>query len=155
MADGNTPPSIIVDRADLSALPVRAVVLDRDGDAWQRTATGWNCTVHGTNTENQPSSSLTAVLGPLLVISTTFDTTHLPPAPGRPDRSTSTYRETVRTAAKVHVCADCHQPINVGDRYVIATEYPGGESGYADAAGHPVSLKVCGTCADLPIIEKA
>lgn len=41
--------------------------------------------------------------------------------------------------------------IKPGDRYVLITEYPGGESGYATGAGHPVRMKSCLNCIGYPI----
>lgn len=52
----------------LDSLPVGSVVLDRDGDAWQRTPQGWNCTVVALNTANQSSETLAAILGPFTII---------------------------------------------------------------------------------------
>lgn len=46
------------------------------------------------------------------------------------------------TARKVHECAWCYGSINVGESHIIATEFPGGEAGYADHAGHPVRMRV-------------
>ena len=40
----------------------------------------------------------------------------------------------------------CH-PIKPGDAYLEWTEFPGGEAGYADYAGHPVRMAECGECA--------
>lgn len=37
--------------------------------------------------------------------------------------------------------------IRKGDLYLLCTEFPGGESGYADSAGHPVQLRICMDCA--------
>lgn len=38
-------------------------------------------------------------------------------------------------------------PIGPGDVYLEWTEFPGGESGYADHAGHPVRMAECADCA--------
>lgn len=55
--------------AELVALPVGSVVLDRDGDAWQkRGPDSWNCVMHALNSTDQPSSSLTIALGPLTML---------------------------------------------------------------------------------------
>lgn len=61
-----------------------------------------------------------------------------------------TYTERLVTARKRHQCEDyppTTHTIKPGEQYVIATEYPGGESGYADDAGHPVRIKLCTACA--------
>jgi hypothetical protein len=50
--------------ADLDDLPVRAVVLDRAGDAWQRHAGDWRCTTGGICT----TSDITGY-GPFTVVS--------------------------------------------------------------------------------------
>lgn len=52
----------------------------------------------------------------------------------------------VRRARKMHL--SCCKPIQPGDLYVEHTEFPGGESGYADAAGHPVHMAECRDCAE-------
>jgi hypothetical protein len=41
----------------------------------------------------------------------------------------------------------CKQ-IQPGDLYIEWTEFPGGESGYADGAGHPVRMAECRECAE-------
>ncbi|WP_301119839.1 hypothetical protein [Mycolicibacterium fortuitum] len=41
----------------------------------------------------------------------------------------------------------CH-PIRAGELYIEHTEFPGGDSGYADAAGHPVRMAECRQCAE-------
>lgn len=53
-----------------------------------------------------------------------------------------------RTAMKRHHCGNylCQRVILPGDRYMLLVELPGGEAGYADAAGHPVQMKVCAKC---------
>lgn len=56
------------------------------------------------------------------------------------------FRQEIRTAIKPHRCDLLGCAINPGDRYLIETEYPGGDAGYADAAGHPVRMKVCRSC---------
>lgn len=64
----------------------------------------------------------------------------------RPLTNTTTYRERIVTARKDRRCDNyppCRNGIKAGDRYLICTEYPGGESGYADTAGHPVRLHLC------------
>jgi hypothetical protein len=50
---------VIEAAADLNDLPVRAVVLDRAGDAWQRHADGWRCT----------TGNVDIVPGPFTVVS--------------------------------------------------------------------------------------
>lgn len=44
--------------------------------------------------------------------------------------------------------------IRKGDLYLLCTEFPGGESGYADAAGHPVRLRLCMDCAPRWALEQ-
>lgn len=41
----------------------------------------------------------------------------------------------------------CCRTIRPGELYVEWTEFPGGEAGYATAAGHPVRLAECADCA--------
>lgn len=38
-------------------------------------------------------------------------------------------------------------PIKPGEVYLEWTEFPGGEAGYADSAGHPVRMAECADCA--------
>ena len=45
-------------------------------------------------------------------------------------------------ARKPNRCAWCGGPIPAGSQYVVVTEFPGGEAGYADHAGHPVRMAV-------------
>jgi len=56
-----------------------------------------------------------------------------------------------RVARKPHRCGKSWwnegHPIRPGETYLLHTELPGGESGYADAAGHPVRMAECGDCA--------
>jgi hypothetical protein len=47
-----------------------------------------------------------------------------------------------RKAARDHRCQWCGKAIPKGSEYVVATEFPGGESGYADTAGHPVRMRI-------------
>lgn len=47
-----------------------------------------------------------------------------------------------RIATKLHRC-DEKCVIRPGDPYQVVTVLPGHDSGYADAAGHPVQMKVC------------
>lgn len=55
----------------------------------------------------------------------------------------------VRRARKMRLCdAYPGRPIRPGELYVEHTEYPGGESGYADSAGHPVRMAECRDCAE-------
>ena len=65
----------------------------------------------------------------------------------------SSYNQRHVTARSRHRCEWCHKAIEPGTVYVLATEYPGGDSGYADAAGHPVRMCVhadapCHHCPD-------
>lgn len=55
-------------------------------------------------------------------------------------------RSIARTSRKDRTCP-CGRVIRRGDRYVEHLEFPGGESGYADDAGHPVRLPECAPCA--------
>lgn len=57
-------------------------------------------------------------------------------------RRSHCYTETRQVARKVHGCDWCHGAIEVGETYTIATEFPGGEAGYADFAGHPVRFRL-------------
>lgn len=50
----------------------------------------------------------------------------------------------VRRARKTRY--GCHV-IAPGDLYIEHTEFPGGEAGYADAAGHPMRMAECRDCA--------
>ena len=55
-----------------------------------------------------------------------------------------------RTARKPHHCLSCYPlrlTIAIGDRYLEHKEFPGGESGYADSAKHPVRAAECEVCA--------
>lgn len=56
-----------------------------------------------------------------------------------------------RIARKPHRCEGCTSiqpgPIQPGDVYLEHTEFPGGDAGYADAAGHPVRAAECAGCA--------
>lgn len=55
----------------------------------------------------------------------------------------------VRRARKAHVaCGGYCTPIRPGELYIVHTEFPGGESGYADGAGHPVRMAECRACAE-------
>lgn len=53
---------------DLHRLPWGAIVLDRDGDAWQFEEGGWTCTDRSSNTVDQPPESLLLGCGPLRLI---------------------------------------------------------------------------------------
>lgn len=54
----------------------------------------------------------------------------------------------LRRARKPHPCTGvCGGYIRAGEQYLAHTEFPGGEGGYADAAGHPVRLAECYACA--------
>lgn len=62
------------------------------------------------------------------------------------DFCTTTHR---RRARKRHYCGGCaRNAIRPGDIYLMHTEFPGGESGYADAAERPVRMAECASCAD-------
>jgi hypothetical protein len=51
-------------------------------------------------------------------------------------------------ARKKHYCEWCRTfAIKPGDTYWRHTEFPGGDAGYADSAGHPVSMRECQPCA--------
>lgn len=55
----------------------------------------------------------------------------------------------VKRARKTHVaCGGYCKPIHPGDLYVEHTAFPGGDSGYADGAGHPVRMAECRSCAE-------
>lgn len=45
-------------------------------------------------------------------------------------------------------CGGHCKAIQPGDLYIEWTEFPGGEAGYADGAGHPVRMAECRTCAE-------
>lgn len=56
------------------------------------------------------------------------------------------YRERIVTARRPHRCNNyprCVDGIKQGERYLLATEYPGNDAGYAATAGHPVRWKLC------------
>lgn len=52
---------------ELVALREGSVVLDSDGDAWQKQDDRWTCVARGTNTELMDASSV-AILTPLTII---------------------------------------------------------------------------------------
>lgn len=52
----------------------------------------------------------------------------------------------LRRARKPRQCG-CDRRIPSGEQYLEHKEFPGGESGYADAAGHPVRIAECYRCA--------
>lgn len=61
-------------------------------------------------------------------------------------------QQKVRRAAKTHSCEGYRCPrkptrIKPGEHYLLCTEFPGGELGYADHAGHPIRFKYCADCA--------
>lgn len=41
----------------------------------------------------------------------------------------------------------CHI-VMPGELYIEHTEFPGGDAGYADSAGHPVRMAECRCCAE-------
>lgn len=57
-------------------------------------------------------------------------------------RNETHYRSVHVVAVQRHTCVWCGKPIEPGSEYVVATEYPGGDAGYADYAGHPVRMSV-------------
>jgi hypothetical protein len=62
----------------------------------------------------------------------------------------STYTQRISRARKNYACDyrmsySCHG-IAAGQLYVTSTEFPGGEAMYANAAGHPVRMRICSTC---------
>ena len=59
------------------------------------------------------------------------------------------------TAITRHRCEWCHGAIEPGTTYVRCTEYPGGDAGYADAAGHPVRMAIHAAepCHHCPLAE--
>jgi hypothetical protein len=60
-----------------------------------------------------------------------------------------TTRSRVRRAVKPHLACGGYCPtIQPGELYIEHTEFPGGESGFADAAGHPVRMAECRACAE-------
>jgi hypothetical protein len=55
----------------------------------------------------------------------------------------------LRRARKSHWCGSCgRSPIRPGDHYLMHTDFPGSDVGCADAAGHPVRLAECRSCAE-------
>lgn len=57
-----------------------------------------------------------------------------------------------RVARKVRRCPSCYMAgdralIKPGDVYLEHKEFPGGDAGYADSAGHPVRMPECAECA--------
>lgn len=62
--------------------------------------------------------------------------------PATPCRKGYCTEERHVTARKPHTCAWCGNGIPVGTVHVVVTEFPGGEAGYADYAGHPVRMRV-------------
>ncbi|OBJ15569.1 hypothetical protein A5622_26620 [Mycobacterium sp. 1245801.1] len=57
----------------------------------------------------------------------------------------STYTKRVRRARTIRY--GCHV-IQPGELYIEHTEFPGGDAGYADGAGHPIRMAECRTCAE-------
>lgn len=61
----------------------------------------------------------------------------------------SNFTSRVRRARTTHVaCGGRCKPIRPGELYVEHKEFPGGEAGYADYAGHPVRMAECRACAE-------
>lgn len=55
----------------------------------------------------------------------------------------------VRRARKYHPClGGCSGVIKPGEMYLAGIEFPGGDLGLADYAGHPVRLAECRRCAE-------
>lgn len=55
----------------------------------------------------------------------------------------------VRRARKVRAgCGGYCPQIQPGELYIEWTEFPGGDAGYATAAGHPVRMAECRGCAE-------
>lgn len=46
------------------------------------------------------------------------------------------------TARMDHRCEWCGGAIPAGASHIVCKEFPGGEAGYADAAGHPVRMRI-------------
>lgn len=57
------------------------------------------------------------------------------------------YATVARKARAARRCGWTSHPIKPGDVYLMHTEFPGGDAGYADAAGHPVNMPECADCA--------
>lgn len=57
------------------------------------------------------------------------------------------YRTVAHKARMPHRCGFTSHPIKPGEVYLQHTEFPGGDAGYADAAGHPVRVAECADCA--------
>ncbi|MGV9818398.1 hypothetical protein [Nocardia xishanensis] len=55
----------------------------------------------------------------------------------------------LRRARKRHIACGGYCPdIKPGDLYLEHKEFPGGEAGWADAAGHPVRTAECRACSE-------
>lgn len=66
-----------------------------------------------------------------------------------PERRDPHYTKRVRRARTVRVaCGGYCRPIRPGEYYIEHTEFPGGDAGYADYAGHPVRMNECRKCAE-------
>lgn len=61
---------------------------------------------------------------------------------------TSPRTSTERKARKRHCCGSCEESIAPGEFYLRHTTFPGDDNGFADSAGHPVSLAECADCAE-------
>lgn len=58
------------------------------------------------------------------------------------------FRTLVRRARRDRICPSCGLFIKSGQLYLAHTEFPGGDAGYADSAGHPVRMPECRRCAE-------
>ena len=61
-----TPPTVLVTPEQLSKLDDGSIILDSDGDAWQRTDGEWRCTVPGMDIRQPPE--LYRLFGPISLV---------------------------------------------------------------------------------------
>jgi hypothetical protein len=74
------------------------------------------------------------------------------------------YTERRSVSGQTHLCSwgDCRAAmgparvrpdarIPAGEPHLVLTEFPGGDAGYADAAGKPVSMRICHECARMSV----